>query len=128
MICAVDAVEAHPGLAWLRDLEDGRAWLAALPRLLQECAARWRLRLGEPFPVAFESLPVAARLPDGTGAVLKIKFPGRENEHEAAASRTGAARGRSASWPTTRSAARSCSSGARRGRRCPSSSTMRRST
>lgn len=60
-------------------------WLEALPGLLRECAEQWNLRLGEPFAHAFESLPVPAKLPDGTDVVLKIQFQGRENELEAAA-------------------------------------------
>lgn len=43
----------HPGLAWLQESEAGRAWLAALPRLVRECAAQWDLRLGPPFPYAY---------------------------------------------------------------------------
>src|SRR5437762_9124634 len=73
------------GLMWLRRSEAGRAWLDALPRLVGECAERWELRVGEPFQDAFVSLPLPATLPDGTDAVLKIQFPDRETEHEAAA-------------------------------------------
>jgi len=73
------------GLTWLRGTEAGRAWLDALPRLVRECAERWGLRLGEPFQDAFVSLPLPATLPDRTDVVLKIQFPGRESEHEAAA-------------------------------------------
>lgn len=75
----------HAGLTWLAGSPDGRAWLAQLPRLVDECVEQWSLRIGKPFPYAFESLVSPARLPDGTGAVLKLQFPGRENEHEAAA-------------------------------------------
>jgi len=63
----------------------GRAWLDALPRLVAECAERWQLRLGEPFAGGSVSLPIAATLPDGADAVLKLQFPDRESEHEAAA-------------------------------------------
>jgi streptomycin 6-kinase len=73
------------GLRWLRGTEAGRAWLDALPRLVGECAERWEFRVGEPFQDAFVSLPLSATLPDGTAVVLKIQFPGRESEHEAAA-------------------------------------------
>jgi hypothetical protein len=68
-----------------RNDDAGRAWLDALPRLVAECAQRWQLRLGEPFAGGSVSLPVAATLPDGGGAVLKLQFPDRESEHEAAA-------------------------------------------
>jgi streptomycin 6-kinase len=72
-------------LDWLRASEEGRAWLDALPRLLAECTERWNLRLGRTFAGGYVSLPVAAELPDGTDVVLKIQFPHRESEHEAAA-------------------------------------------
>lgn len=78
-----DERHIHPGLAWLDGTEEGRAWLQALPSLLDGCVEGWSLRVGEPFPDAFESLVVPAELDDGTPAVLKVQFPGRENRHEA---------------------------------------------
>jgi streptomycin 6-kinase len=60
-------------------------WLEHLPRLVEECAEGWSLRLGEPFPYAYASLTLPATLPDGSGVVLKIQFPDRESEHEALA-------------------------------------------
>jgi streptomycin 6-kinase len=75
----------QPTLAWLRGSEQGRTWLAALPQLVADCAEAWQVTLGEVLPGAFVSLPVAATLPDGTEAVLKVQFPHRESEHEAAA-------------------------------------------
>lgn len=71
---------AHPGLAWLEESEAGRAWLSALPRLVDECAEQWSLELEEPFAYAYASLAVPAG-----DAVLKIPFPDRESEFEAAA-------------------------------------------
>ena len=78
----------HPGLAWAERTDEGRAWLARLPRLLDECVERWSLSVGPPFPYAFASLALPARLPDGGDAVLKICFPHRESEHEGDALRT----------------------------------------
>lgn len=75
----------HPGLAWAEGSPAGREWLERLPRLMEGCADRWSLRLGEPFPYAYASLSMPATLPDGTAAVLKIQFPDRESRHEAAA-------------------------------------------
>jgi streptomycin 6-kinase len=75
----------HPGLAWLTESPEGRTWLGALPRLVEACAERWSLRLGEAYPYAFASLALPATLPDGERAVLKVQFPDRESEHEAAA-------------------------------------------
>jgi streptomycin 6-kinase len=43
------------------------------------------LRIGDPFPYAFASLAMPVTRSDGTAAVLKIQFPDRESEHEAAA-------------------------------------------
>jgi streptomycin 6-kinase len=45
------------------------------------------LRVGDAFPYAFASLVAPATLPDGDEAVLKIQFPDRESEFEAAALR-----------------------------------------
>jgi streptomycin 6-kinase len=72
----------HPGLAWAEKTEAGRAWLARLPRLVDECVENWSLALGTPFPYAFASLAAPAVLPDGSEAVLKVCFPHRESEHE----------------------------------------------
>jgi streptomycin 6-kinase len=65
--------------------EEGRAWLARLPSLLRECVDQWQLELGDPFPDAAASLTVAAALRDGSDAVLKLQFPHRGAEREAAA-------------------------------------------
>jgi streptomycin 6-kinase len=75
----------HPGLEWLRGSPEGLAWLERLPGLVDSCAERWSLRLGEPYAYAYASLALRAELPDGTRAVLKVQFPDRESEHEAAA-------------------------------------------
>ncbi|MGH3092342.1 MAG: aminoglycoside phosphotransferase family protein [Gaiellaceae bacterium] len=73
----------HPGLAWARATDAGRKWLERLPQLVRECVEQWSLELGEPFPYAFASLALPARLADGGDAVLKICLPHRESEHEA---------------------------------------------
>ena len=65
--------------------EEGQAWLNALPRLRAECAEQWELELGDAFAGSNISLVLAARRAGGSPAVLKIQFPGRESEHEAAA-------------------------------------------
>ncbi len=77
----------HPGLAWIVELHGGAEWLARLPRLVETCRGRWSLTLGEPYDDAMASLAIRASLPDGTPAVLKVQFPDRECEHEAAALR-----------------------------------------
>jgi streptomycin 6-kinase len=68
----------HPGLEWLRELPEGRAWLERLPRLVEECRQQWSLQLEPPFPYSYTSLAVPAG-----AVVLKIQFPDRESEHEA---------------------------------------------
>ena len=75
----------HPGLEWLRESREGSAWLERLPLLLRECSEQWSLRVGDAYPYASASLAVPATLPDGGGAVLKVQFPDRESELEAAA-------------------------------------------
>jgi streptomycin 6-kinase len=75
----------HEGLTPLTTSEAGRAWLDRLPRLLEECCGQWAVRIGEPFPYASASLALPAELPDGTAAVVKVQFPHRESELEAAA-------------------------------------------
>ncbi|MEU5938832.1 aminoglycoside phosphotransferase family protein [Micromonospora sp. NPDC047548] len=76
-------MEIPEGLAWVRRVATGRDWLAALPRWRDECAERWSLRLGPPFPYAFASLAMPADLPDGTRAVLKLQYPDPDSRHEA---------------------------------------------
>ncbi len=72
-------------LRWLSESEAGQRWLTALPVLVEECEARWSLRLGPPYEDSYVSLVLPADLPDGAGAVLKVQFPHRESEHEAEA-------------------------------------------
>ncbi len=61
------------------------AWLERVPELVDECVELWGLRLGEAYPAGAAGHAVRVGLADGTPAVLKIIFPHREAEHEAAA-------------------------------------------
>jgi streptomycin 6-kinase len=79
------SVDRHEGLAWMRTFDEGREWLARLPGLVEACADAWSLTLGDPFPYAYASLALPVTRRDGSAAVLKIQFPDRESEHEAAA-------------------------------------------
>ena len=72
-------------LQWMQSTEAGRSWLTALPTVVEDCARRWGLRLGEPYHDSYVSLVVPADRGDGAPLVLKIQFPDRESEHEAAA-------------------------------------------
>jgi streptomycin 6-kinase len=77
-----------PGLEWLRGSHEGRSWIDSLPRLVEECAQAWSLRVRTPCPDSHVSLVLPVDRADATPAVLKIQFPHRECEHEAAALRT----------------------------------------
>jgi streptomycin 6-kinase len=73
-----------PGrLLALAGFPGGGDWLARLPRLVDECAEQWSLRLGEPFPDANVSFAAPAARADGFEAVLKVAFPHWESEYEA---------------------------------------------
>ena len=71
----------------------GAAWVAQLPALLAEYAARWSLTLLPPFtPLTYNYVaPVLRR--DGQPAVLKAGVPGRELQRELAALRWFAGQG-----------------------------------
>jgi streptomycin 6-kinase len=60
-------------------------WLERVPDLVEECVQEWGLTLGEPYQAGAAGYAVRVNLPEGTPAVLKLIFPHREAEHEAAA-------------------------------------------
>jgi streptomycin 6-kinase len=60
-------------------------WLERVPDLVKACVDEWGLRLGEPYVAGAAGYTVRADLPDGSPAVLKLIYPHREAEHEAAA-------------------------------------------
>jgi streptomycin 6-kinase len=62
-------------------------WLERVPDLVAECVEEWGLSLGEPYVAGAAGYTVRADLADGTPAVLKVIYPHREAEHEAAALR-----------------------------------------
>jgi streptomycin 6-kinase len=82
-----------PGLAEIGATDEGREWLTELPRLVERCADRWGLTIGEPFAGSQVSLVLAATVPDGTDAVLKIQWPHRESEYEIEALQAWAGKG-----------------------------------
>jgi len=67
--------------------EQGRSWIAALPEIQATLAARWRLELGRELPGGLLSCVRAARLPDGTRAVLKVAASPQRTRYEVAALR-----------------------------------------
>ena len=60
-------------------------WRASVPRLLRRAVDRWDLRTGAPFDGGSVSHVLPVTTPDGGEVVLKLSFPHREAEHEAAA-------------------------------------------
>lgn len=78
------SVEIPDRLEWLRATPAGAEWLAALPARVEELADEWGLILGEPYPDSYVSLVLRVTSARGD-AVLKVQFPHRESEHEAAA-------------------------------------------
>jgi streptomycin 6-kinase len=67
-------------------------WLAELPSIVEACAERWSLALGEPWTNSVASLTMPAER-DGEAVVLKIGIPDREGEFEAEALRRHDGRG-----------------------------------
>ena len=63
------------------------AWLERVPELVSECVDLWELRLGEPYAAGAAAYTARVELMDGMPAVLKLIYPHREAEHEAAALR-----------------------------------------
>jgi streptomycin 6-kinase len=70
-------------LASLGTTSEGRDWLGRLPRLVEGCARRWDLTLGDPYPGAQASLTLPATTRADERVVLKVQFPHRESEGEA---------------------------------------------
>jgi streptomycin 6-kinase len=67
--------------------ERGRAWLEALPEVVEGLAERWRLTVGLPYSGGSHSLVTAVVRADGSPAVLKVPILDEENLHEADALR-----------------------------------------
>jgi streptomycin 6-kinase len=62
--------------------EAGRGWIAALPGLVEELSARWRLTIGPPFEGGCVGFVAPALAADGEPAVLKISLLDEENRQE----------------------------------------------
>ena len=74
--------------------ENGRAWVARLPHLVQELERLWGFAAGASLAGGSESLVAEASLADGTGAVLKVGLPGSADLNaEATVYRLAAGRG-----------------------------------
>jgi len=70
-------------LGWWRDAPGGAAWLERLPQIVNRCAERWSLDVGEPLSGGNVALVLEALSADGAAVVLKVSFPDEESEHEA---------------------------------------------
>lgn len=67
------------------DLPSRRRWLTALPGRIEEIAAEWGLRLGEPYRPGGQCAWVApVRTADGADLVLKVAWRHREADQESA--------------------------------------------
>jgi streptomycin 6-kinase len=80
-------VQIPANLMWLRESEDGAAWLAALPSSIDAVAESWELSIAAPYPDPYASWVAPATRSDGTEVVLKLGFPDRESRYEHAALR-----------------------------------------
>ena len=58
-------------------------WRLEAPRIADEVAEEWGLRLGDAYPPGAAGHVVRAELPDGSPAALKLFWPHREAEQEA---------------------------------------------
>lgn len=76
-----------------REGERGRAWVAALPGLVEGAVARWELRPSGPVMHGAVGVVVPVRRADGSPAVLKVSFPHPGNLAEPKALAAWAGRG-----------------------------------
>lgn len=65
--------------------DQGAAWLATLPQVLCDVAARWNLRIGPPAGGLWFNYVAHAELADGTPAILKLCMPDEAEFRSAAA-------------------------------------------
>jgi streptomycin 6-kinase len=71
-----------PLVAACRDVAARQAWLASLPDTVIELERRWSLVVGDPYETASYSWVAPANRSDGTSAVLKLRMPHYEGDHE----------------------------------------------
>jgi streptomycin 6-kinase len=86
-------MDVPDGVQWLRSHPGGSEWLDRLPLLVDACARRWSLQIGLPFAGSYVSVVFPVEGATGDPAVLKLQFPDRESEGEAAALRAWAGNG-----------------------------------
>jgi streptomycin 6-kinase len=71
----------------------GAEWLAQIPERVERCLAQWALSVEAPYANPSYSYVVRVARADGTGAVLKLSFPGEQAVREALALRAFRGRG-----------------------------------
>lgn len=81
---SADDLRLPSSLAWLREIAGGRAWLGSLPNLMAEVCSRRSLALGDPYDGSYVSLVLPAVRDGDSSLVVKLQFPHRKSEHEAA--------------------------------------------
>jgi streptomycin 6-kinase len=62
--------------------EAGRAWLTALPGVVEDLARHWSLQLEDAYEGGCVAFTAPATREDGTRVVLKVSFIDRETQHE----------------------------------------------
>lgn len=62
--------------------EAGRAWLAELPGIVEDCLARWRFVPDGPILHGFQGVVLLGRIQDGDAAVLKVSWIDEETRWE----------------------------------------------
>lgn len=64
---------------------DGTKWVRGLESTIRELCERWKLAQGEAFAPSSYSHVVSVRQADGSDAILKLRYPGREARCEVSA-------------------------------------------
>ena len=74
-------------------VQGARAWLDRVPGLVAELLERWSCTIARPVMAGWAGVVVPVRRTDGSGAVLKVSFPGEVYKFEATTLSTWAGRG-----------------------------------
>jgi hypothetical protein len=99
--------------------EAGRAFVAELPRRVEQFLERWALRVDGPAMYGVTALVLPVTRTDGASAALKLQLRDEESEGEPLALSAWDGEGPYACWSTTSRPARCCSNGWTRPARWP---------
>jgi hypothetical protein len=111
MMRVINVPEAFVREIGARENESGRAWLNALPGLVDQTLAKWGLTPSGRRCTARSAWFVPVRQSDGTAAVVKISFPHPGNLAEPKALAAWASVARCGCWSTMLRCSRWCWSG-----------------